>query len=261
MGSGQSGPINVEVVAADRLVIKIYGPDWLRFYFTGWRAHTVTGREDNVASRGMLVFYNSEGNKIVTRSVNIPGRAPGLYVEKAVEDAMADIKFLASVDVETYYNQLERERQQALDQLETKNRERAEKEKANIQNLRRQLHQTYNPLEWDTSEEEAELDYAEEDLRYELRRRDSLLSEARRHTKMATDENKRRSIILENEAIEVYLQQYAFGIIIQDKGNITSNSKKFASIASNITTTTPRRSARLRVKKVEGILREKGIIK
>lgn len=261
MGSGHSGPINVEVVAADRLVIKVYGPDWLRFYFTGWSAHTITGREDNIASRGMLVFYNSSGDKIVTRSVNIPGRAPGLYVEKAVEDAVGYIKSLASTDVETYFSNLERERQNALNQVELSNRDQIERQTRKLQDLRRQLKVVYNPLEWDTSKEESELDYAEEDLKYELRRRDSKLSEARRYAKMITDENKRRSVLFENEAIEAYLQQYAFGMIIQDKGNITANSKKFASIASNITTTTPRRSARLRVKKVEGILREKGIIK
>lgn len=93
-----SAPIMVDVEAEDQLVIKITGPFWLQFYFTGARAHRIYGH--NPAARFMLVFYGSSGDKIVTPSVFIPEIKPGLYIEKAIADVMGRLGSIINQEID-----------------------------------------------------------------------------------------------------------------------------------------------------------------
>jgi len=260
MGSGHAGPIDVDVKASSKLIVTVSGPEWLRFYFTGWRTYTVHGKPDNIPARGMLVFYNSEGQKIVTRKVTIPGRPPGMYVEKAIDDCREFIKSLATKDIDDYYNKLDATYDELVQAQEHQNRRISELEKSRIQNMRRQLRSVYNPLEWDISEEEDEIHDIEEGARYEQMRRENTLSQARLHHRITSNENRRRAVLAENEAIEAYLEQYAFGIqlkgMLPDQANSAFQREVAAILGPN-----PKRSSRARAAKVEKVLREKGIIK
>lgn len=72
-----------------KLEILVTGPFWLRFFFTGRRAFTISGNPSNERSHGMLVFYDPQtGNKIVTKQVHMPAIPRGLYVEKAVRSVL-----------------------------------------------------------------------------------------------------------------------------------------------------------------------------
>lgn len=95
---GVSAPIRVEVFAGDQLQIKIQGPFWLQFYFTGARGHTIYGH--NPKARNMLVFYGRTGDKIVTPSVYVPEIKPGLYIERAIADVLTRVSHMSIKEVD-----------------------------------------------------------------------------------------------------------------------------------------------------------------
>lgn len=98
-----SAPIEVEVKAEDRLYITVKGPYWLQFYFTGAKAHWITGH--NPAARNMLVFYGSSGDKIVTPRVWIPEIRPGLYIEKAVADVLSKLQSITNGEADNAFRE------------------------------------------------------------------------------------------------------------------------------------------------------------